>query len=85
MQRFLWVSWLQRDTRSLLTLFEVQRYIEDNNNNEEEVYSIWVLSRALSERYVAEGSKVPLPLMQRVDIIILLQKEINSIITGTIF
>ena len=28
---------------------EVQRYIEDNNNNEEEVYSIWVLSRALSD------------------------------------
>ena len=39
------------------TLFGVQKHIEDNSNNEG-VYSIGHLSRKLSERYGAGGSKV---------------------------
>ena len=45
-------------TTSSFTLFEVQKHIEDNNN--EEVYSIRHLSKKVSERYGAEGSNVRL-------------------------
>ena len=45
-------------TTSSFTLFEVQKHIEDNNN--EEVYPIRHLSRKLLKRYRAEGSKVRL-------------------------
>ena len=41
--------------------------------------------RCTQSEFLVERYRIPLPLMQRVDIIIPLQKEIISIITGTIF
>ena len=54
-----WYESKSHDTTSLFTLFEVQKHIEDNDNNEQ-VHSIRHLSRKLSERYGAERSKVRL-------------------------
>ena len=41
--------------------------------------------RCTQSEFLVERYRIPLPLMQRVDIIIPLQKEIISIITGIIF
>ena len=51
-----WYESSNNDTTLSFTLLEVQKHIEDNNN--EEVYSIRHLSRKLLEHYCAEGSKV---------------------------
>ena len=77
-----WYESSNHDTTSLFTLFEVQKHIEDYNN--EEVYLIRLLSRKLSERYAAEGSKVRLTQRAGLSKIMLLQDEANSIVTGTI-
>ena len=69
-------------TTSSFTLFEVQKHIEDNNN--EEVYSIRHLSKNLSERYGAEGSNLRLTQRAGLPKIMLLQEETNSIVTDTI-
>ena len=60
----------------------MQKRIEGSNN--EEVYSIRHLSRKLSERYGAEGSKVRLTQRAGLPKIVLLQEEANSIVTDTI-
>ena len=77
-----WHESSNHDTTSSFTLFEVQKLIEDNNN--EEVYSISHLSGKLSERYGAEGSKVQLTQRAGLTKIMLLQEEANSIVTDTI-
>ena len=77
-----WYESSNHDTTSPFTVFEVQKHIEDNNN--EEVYSIRHLSRKLSERYAAEGSKVRLTQRTGLPKIVLLQEEANSIVTDTI-
>ena len=77
-----WYESTNHDTTSSFTPFEMQKNIEDSNN--EELYSIRHLSRKLSERYGAEGSRVQLA--QRIGLpkIMLLQEDVNSIVTGTI-
>ena len=77
-----WYESSNHDRTSSFTLFEVQKHIEDNNS--EEVYSIRHLSRKLSERYGAEGSKVRLTQRAGLPKIVLLQEEANSIVTDTI-
>ena len=73
-----WYESTSHDT--FFTLFEVQKHIEDNNSNEE-VYSIRQLSRKLSERYGAEGSEVRLTHRDGLPKIMLLQEEADSIVT----
>ena len=77
-----WYESTNDDATSSFTPFVMQKHIEDSNN--EEVHSIRHLSRKLSERYGAEGSRVQLA--QRIGLpkIMLLQEDVNSIVTGTI-
>ena len=77
-----WYESSNHDTTSSFKLFEMQKHIEDNSN--EEVYSIRYFSRKLSERYGAEGSKVRLSHRAGLPKIMLLQEEANSIVTDTI-
>ena len=79
-----WYESTSHDTTSSFTLFEVQKHIEDNNSNEEEMYSIRQLSRKLSERYGAEGSEVRLTHRDGLPKIMLLQEEADSIVTDTV-
>ena len=67
-----WYESTSHDTISSFTLFEVQKHIEDNNN--EEVYWMRHLSRKLSERYGVEGSKVRLTQRAELSKIMLLQE-----------
>ena len=79
-----WYESSNHDTTSSFTLFEVQKYISDNSNSDEEVYSIRQLSRKLSDRYGAESSHVRLTQRQGLPKIMLMQEEADSIITNTV-
>ena len=81
---FNWYESSNHDTTSSFTLFEVQKYISDNSNSDEEVYSIRQLSRKLSDRYGAESSHVRLTQRQGLPKIMLMQEEADSIITNTV-